>query len=77
MEREEHHEWRLQLDSCANDGVLLAADSQETIPGYIKGDTGKIRTTFLRIAMCFPLSARGLLITSKLQKVRLSTESAN
>lgn len=29
----------------ANDGVVLAADSQETVTGYIKGEVGKIRTT--------------------------------
>jgi hypothetical protein len=30
---------------CANDGILFAADSQETISGYIKGHVGKVRIT--------------------------------
>ncbi len=30
---------------CGNDGVVIAADSQETITGYIKNERGKIRTT--------------------------------
>jgi 20S proteasome alpha/beta subunit len=28
----------------SNDGIVLAADSQETLAGYIKGETGKIKT---------------------------------
>ncbi len=42
-----------------NKGVVLAADSQETVSGYIKTQKGKLTTTIFSNGLCFSIAGAG------------------
>jgi 20S proteasome alpha/beta subunit len=66
----------IAIGFSTNTGVVVAADSQETIPGFIKGDVGKTRLTVManHNALCFAGAGSSDYIRNAMDKATLNID---